>query len=144
MRNVDKPHSHSRKTSVSETGVKCKSKILYIYHIHSEWTDLLIINRYYENKINSDVIDILGFMAYETIRNLTEKGLEVKYEWEKKGVLNPNSSSGKLFLFDRVQLDQTPLLPEHIQEAFRRLSAVEPQPLGRLRGYHVIGSHPCI
>ena len=90
------------------------------------------------------MIDILGFFAYETIRNLTEKGLEVKAEWEKKGVLNSNSSSGKLSLFDRVQLDQTPLLPEHIQEAYRRLSAVEPQPLGRLRGYHVTGSHPCI
>ena len=81
-----------------------------------EWCDM---QKIYDAKANSDVIDILGFFAYEIIRSLTETALELKKEWDAHGLAQEDEMKPKLFA--RLHADQTPLLPEHIQEAFRRL-----------------------
>ena len=61
MPNADRLHSHLKNLKGLEIGVKCRGENLF-----------LNTNRYYENKSSSDVMDILGFFAYECVRSLTE------------------------------------------------------------------------
>ncbi len=84
--------------------------------------------RFYENKANSDVLDILGFFAFEIIRSLTETGLKIKEEWDKAGILQTSQEQAKPTLFARLHVDQNPLLPVHIQEAYRRLQREQASP----------------
>lgn len=75
-------------------------------------------------------MDILGFFAYECVRSLTEmvfskflklQSLVVKKEWDQSEVVNIRQDSVQKSIFTRLHSTQTPLLPCHIQEAFRRL-----------------------
>lgn len=95
--------------------------------------DLDSLRRFYENKANSDVVDILGFFAFEIIRSLTDKALEVKEEWDKAGVLQTDQEQAKPTLFARLHVDQNPLLPVHIHEANRRLQRNNQNPFQSFR-----------
>ncbi|KAJ3113416.1 Transcription initiation protein spt3 [Physocladia obscura] len=86
-----------------------------------EWSGLQL---YYKLKTNGDVLDILGFLAYECVARLTETGLQVKAQWNERDKLSMaqnQASVSKVGLFGRNTVEQAPLGPRHIQEAFRRL-----------------------
>lgn len=93
-------------------------------------------------RLNDDTLEILGFLAYEMVQRMTESGLAVKWEAES---LNTNSEStnntsnnaskkrpgiGVIFEVNQVENmptttastnQKTPLLPQHIEEACRRI-----------------------
>jgi transcription initiation protein SPT3 len=79
--------------------------------------------------VNSDVIDVLGYLACETVKKITASALQVKKEWELNTQMQSiESRSTKRiksqipdFLFERSNSLQTPIQPEHVNEAFRRL-----------------------
>jgi transcription initiation protein SPT3 len=76
--------------------------------------------RYLENKVKDEIMDILGFLAYEIVSVLTELGLQVKLEWERD---DPGEQRGGVVregLFAPPPKQKTPLLPKHIREGFRR------------------------
>ncbi|KAH6562544.1 hypothetical protein BASA50_001813 [Batrachochytrium salamandrivorans] len=90
-----------------------------------EWCEMA---KHYENKAPSDVLDIMGFLAYEIVSKITETGLAIKKEWDREKKLeelrsNRGMASMDVFLFDKPSDARTPLQPEHIQEAFRSLQA---------------------
>lgn len=85
-----------------------------------------------EGKASSDVVDILGFLAYEIVCKLTETAIAVKNEWntrlntkETRDHSTNEREDGALevghSLFEKPVMDQKPLEPRHIHEAFRRL-----------------------
>ncbi|RKP02584.1 hypothetical protein CXG81DRAFT_10641 [Caulochytrium protostelioides] len=75
---------------------------------------------YYDNKANSDVLDILGFLAHEVVSRITETALQVKREQERRAVKDEDAL-GDLGLFGKATNEQAPLTPAHIAEAYRRL-----------------------
>ncbi|KAJ8328591.1 Transcription initiation protein spt3, variant 2 [Batrachochytrium dendrobatidis] len=100
-----------------------------------EWCEMA---KYYENKAPSDVLDIMGFLAYEIVSKITETGLAVKKEWDREKKLeelrsNRGMATMDVFLFDKPSDVRTPLQPAHIQEAFRRLQAAS-MPLSNFGG----------
>ncbi|KAJ3089763.1 Transcription initiation protein spt3 [Quaeritorhiza haematococci] len=98
------------------------------------------MQQYYDNKANSDVIDILGFLGYEIVSRLTEYGLMVKKEWEDKEkeerAKEDRRNAGledENYLFGKSNDEQTPMQPIHIQEGFRRLQKTS-HPLHNFKG----------
>jgi transcription initiation protein SPT3 len=82
-----------------------------------------------DTKPNDDVIDILGFLTFEIVQTLTETALKVKAEQD---LANRKSSQGQQGeggskkrkregLFEMPEEGRTPVEPQHVREAFRRL-----------------------
>lgn len=80
-----------------------------------------------DTKPNDDVIDILGFLTFEIVQTLTEAALRVKGE---KDIANRKNAKGQgekkrkreeCSLFSMTEEGRTPVEPEHVREAFRRL-----------------------
>jgi transcription initiation protein SPT3 len=91
---------------------------------------------YLDTKANSDIIDVLGFMAYELVSKLTEYGLIVKKEWDERQKINGKTEKheeDENALFIKSTMNQTPLEPQHIREAFRRMQK-KSFPLNRFTG----------
>lgn len=76
-----------------------------------------------------DVIDILGFLVYEMVSKMTKISLLIKYQWE---TTNRNPPNYQIFqpaegnyprdsLLSNMACNRTPLRPEHVHEAYRRL-----------------------
>lgn len=84
-----------------------------------------------DSRPNDDVIDILGFLTFEMVCSLTEEAMEVKKLEEKifqklhKDTENNEQTRKRKYLFDRPNDLSTPILPHHINEAWRRLQQVE-------------------
>ena len=80
-----------------------------------------------DSKPNDDVIDILGFLTFEMVQSLTEEALKFKQEGEnikaKKGGDDTQNKKRKreTGLFDPPEQGRTPVGPDHIREAYRRL-----------------------
>ncbi|KAJ3067762.1 Transcription initiation protein spt3 [Podochytrium sp. JEL0797] len=86
-----------------------------------DWSGLML---YYKNKPNSDVLDILGFLAYECVARLTETALQVKQQWDtrdKASGRGETNAEGQVGLFGQNAVERRPLATRHVQEAFRRL-----------------------
>ncbi|KND01216.1 transcriptional regulator SPT3 [Spizellomyces punctatus DAOM BR117] len=93
---------------------------------------------YYENKPIAEVIDILGFLAYEMVSKLTETGLKIKKEWDERKMDEKEKAKRvqekkNVGLFAKPTHEQKPLHPVHIHEAFRRLQKMS-QPMSNFRG----------
>ena len=83
--------------------------------------------------MNADIIDILGFLAWDSVNSLTVLALEIKKEWDttfdeprknnspKRSTAQYNNQS----IFDKPKGVKTSLQPHHIQEAYRRLKLNE-------------------
>ncbi|KAJ1659048.1 Transcription initiation protein spt3 [Dispira simplex] len=119
-----------------------------------EWANM---STYIDMKPNEDIIDILGFLTFEMVSQLTELGLEIKDDLEARarqceqlhysrashGGSGPdkagghtglgNDNEGSLGLFSPPPSGRTRLKPAHIQEAFRRLQNSR-QPIHNFRG----------
>ena len=81
---------------------------------------------------NDDVIDILGFLTFEivcllteeamAIKNLEERLHQLKLKEEKVKDSKPKQQKRK-YLFDKPDELAKPIMPYHIEEAWRRLQA---------------------
>ena len=89
-----------------------------------EWAGFSLLT---DTKPNDDIIDILGFLTFEMVQSLTEEALKFKQEGEnikaKKGGDDVQSKKRKreTGLFDPPEQGRTPVGPDHIREAYRRL-----------------------
>ena len=80
------------------------------------------------------MLDIFGFLCWETVAVLTQNSLQVKKEWEAKNI----KTTAKQYhhpLFGKPFSEQTPLLPDHIIEGFRRSQKTQ-VPLMNFSGAH--------
>ncbi|KAI9756442.1 MAG: hypothetical protein M4579_003864 [Chaenotheca gracillima] len=88
-----------------------------------EWAGFGIVT---ESKPNDDIIDVLGFMTFDIVMTLTEEALRVKAEEDaskrESGEQNKTRKRKReTGLFDPPEGGRTPVGPDHIREAFRRL-----------------------
>ncbi|PRT55602.1 SAGA complex subunit spt3 [Wickerhamiella sorbophila] len=88
-----------------------------------EWAG---ISHLTETRLQDDIVDILGFLTFEIVANLTEFALKIKDSSD-----HPNDEqkrpSKQVYLFDRPNKQQTPLLPRHIREACAAIEAPQPR-----------------
>jgi transcription initiation protein SPT3 len=91
-----------------------------------EWCNLnsyvyvFLMSRFLEYKVKDEIMDILGFLAYEIVSVLTEQGLKVKMEWERDDPGEQKEGVVSEGLFAPPPKQKTPLQPRHIREGFRR------------------------
>ena len=80
-----------------------------------------------DSKPNDDIIDCLGFLTFEMVQSLTEAALKFKQEGEnfkarKGGDTTQNEKRKReTGLFDPPEQGHTPVSPDHIREAYRRM-----------------------
>lgn len=81
-----------------------------------------------DTKPNDDVIDILGFLTFEIVQTLTEESLRVKAQQDlhNRKLTQGQGESKKrkregCSLFEMPEEGRTPVEPQHVREAFRRL-----------------------
>lgn len=92
-----------------------------------EWAQ---ISQICDSRPNDDVVDILGFLTFEIVCSLTEEAMLIKLA-EERLIQQTISQSGTLtkelnkrkrkYLFDKPDELAKPILPHHIEEAWRRL-----------------------
>lgn len=103
-----------------------------------EWA---AIGQLTDSKPSDDIIDILGFLTFEIVANLTEAALKVKEREDELSArlgYNDHHVSKKRKkehrLFDGPDDQQSPILARHIQEAFRKFQEA-PLKATSLRGF---------
>lgn len=101
-------------------------------------------------RLGDDTLEILGFLAYEMVQRVTESGLAVKWESESANGSNSNGNNnnmpskkrpgiGGIFEVSSPETtdnppppnQKSPLLPQHIEEAYRRIMLPENMSLQR-------------
>lgn len=96
-----------------------------------EWA---LIPQLCDSRPHDDVIDILGFLTFEIVCSLTEESIQIRNAEEKliqklllkTGGLNKEINKRKRkYLFDKPEKLAKPLMPYHIEEAWRRLQNVD-------------------
>lgn len=102
-----------------------------------EWIGLAA---YPDVRATEDIIDMLGFLAIETVRTLTENALRAKEveDFSADNRYGPNGSkavgkrkrAGPFIVKDDEDL--TPLQPRHVNEAYRRLQVSPKRAIARL------------
>lgn len=105
-----------------------------------EWCGLAHIT---DAKLQDDIMDVLGFLTFEIVANLTADALKVKERWEQSSKRETPDRPQVGNLFKLPSMDETPLLPVHVRAAYRQFEAPTPKQRalrtwggGRLR-YHV-------
>lgn len=89
----------------------------FTYKRAKKFRDWLNLSAYTEMKPNDDIIDILGFMAWDIVCKVTELSLQIKGQLEER---EPRQENAKLGLFGTSD-EQKPICKTHVYEAFRRL-----------------------
>lgn len=96
-----------------------------------EWAQ---ITQLCDSRPNDDVIDILGFLTFEIVCSLTEEAMKIKSAEErliqqllrKTGDLRKEINKRKRkYLFDKPDDLAKPIMPHHIEEAWRRLQSTD-------------------
>ncbi|RLV89748.1 Protein SPT3 [Spathaspora sp. JA1] len=91
-----------------------------------EWAQ---IGQLCDSRPNDDVIDILGFLTFEIVCSITEEAMLIKNSEEKLIEINKEKQDDdkipkkRKYLFDKPDELVNPLMPYHIEEAWRRLQA---------------------
>lgn len=92
-----------------------------------EWAS---ISQICDSRPNDDVIDILGFLTFEIVCSLTEEAMTIKHSEEKliqqsltKTINKDLNKRKRKYLFDKPDELAKPILPYHIEEAWRRLQS---------------------
>lgn len=121
----------------------------FTYRKAKRFRDFCNMAYYTESRPNDDIVDILGFLAFEVVARLTEGALRVKErtdmaEQSQGGKTDPgpplngmgaslapdtaasgaNSEPGERFLFSGPKEERSSLEPWHIFEAYRILQTV--------------------
>ncbi|CCE78424.1 Piso0_001047 [Millerozyma farinosa CBS 7064] len=94
-----------------------------------EWAQ---INQLCDSRPNDDVIDILGFLTFEIVCSLTEEAMNIKSAEDKliqKSLIKEGNEEAKRrkrkYLFDKPDDLAKPIMPYHIEEAWRRLQSID-------------------
>ncbi|KAI3406978.2 SPT3 [Candida oxycetoniae] len=81
-----------------------------------------------DSRPNDDVIDILGFLTFEIVCSLTEEAMNIKNSEDKltqiqreKNMEQKKQPKKRKYLFDKPDELASPIMPYHIEEAWRRL-----------------------
>ena len=77
--------------------------------------------QFYDAKGRSEIIDSLGFLCHEAVGKITETALLVKEKEDESGRYLDKKDSHTIGLFRKPAGERMPLLPRHIQEAYRLL-----------------------
>lgn len=83
-----------------------------------------------DSRPNDDVIDILGFLTFEIVCNITEEAMEIKAAEERlfqQSLLKTGKEIAKRkrkYLFDKPDELAKPIQPHHVEEAWRRLQSI--------------------
>lgn len=89
-----------------------------------EWAG---IGQLTDTRLQDDIMDVLGFLTFEVVANLTERALKIKQQWETRFKQRQAQTQGNAAiekrrrpaaLFYRPSLEETPLLPEHMRAAY--------------------------
>lgn len=96
------------------------------------------MNTYKDSSAHPDVVDILGFLVYETVSKITKVSLLIKYKWEaddrgdlshtQKQTCGPGNEHQNNSILSNMACNRSPLRPEHIHEAYRRLQYLAESP----------------
>ncbi|CUM63528.1 uncharacterized protein PRCAT00001105001 [Priceomyces carsonii] len=83
-----------------------------------------------DSRPNDDVVDILGFLTFEIVCSLTEEAMAIKNAEEKllqHQIINKQQQEQKRkkYLFDKPDELAKPIMPYHIEEAWRRLQSID-------------------
>lgn len=85
-----------------------------------------------DSRPNDDVIDILGFLTFEIVCSLTEEAMNIKNSEDKlnqiqkeKNMEREKQPKKRKYLFDRPDELASPIMPYHIEEAWRRLQKTD-------------------
>ncbi|KAI5961893.1 SPT3 [Candida pseudojiufengensis] len=97
-----------------------------------EWAS---ITQLCDSRPNDDVIDILGFLTFEIVCSLTEEAMNIKNSEDKlnqiqkeknlKDGLEKQQPKKRKYLFDKPDELASPIMPYHIEEAWRRLQKTD-------------------
>lgn len=103
-------------TDCRQASFSYKKQVRFLSWIHA--------SSFFNGRIGNDAADVLGFLGFDFVLNLTEKSLSVKKEWEIQDRLKAKDSmtGSKKYLFGTNETTQTPLQPAHIMEAVRLLT----------------------
>jgi len=96
-----------------------------------KFRDWLNLSNYIDMKPNDEILEILGFIAWEMVCRLTKTALLVKKDMEltlpqkaSEATNDKEKKKGKLF---GAAEDRSPIKPEHIREAYRRMQLIQYQ-----------------
>lgn len=117
--------AHSKALKIADELTKNMGKDDYIFYaecrsasftykklkLFKDWCDL-------KEKVPSDVLDVLGFLAHELVGLLTSLALTIKRESD--GRLSSDVSH-ESYLFAKPSNAQTPIELKHMREAYRRM-----------------------
>ncbi|CAK9437620.1 uncharacterized protein LODBEIA_P19980 [Lodderomyces beijingensis] len=85
-----------------------------------------------DSKPNDDVVDILGFLTFEIVCSLTEEAMNIKNSEDKltqlqreKNIKKEKEPKKRKYLFDKPDELASPIMPFHIEEAWRRLQKTD-------------------
>ncbi|EDK47086.1 protein SPT3 [Lodderomyces elongisporus NRRL YB-4239] len=85
-----------------------------------------------DSRPNDDVIDILGFLTFEIVCSLTEEAMNIKNSEDKLTQLQQEKNreqekqpKKRKYLFDKPDELASPIMPYHIEEAWRRLQKTD-------------------
>lgn len=95
-----------------------------------EWAQ---ISQLCDSRPNDDVIDILGFLTFEIVCSLTEEAMAIKnseerliqIKTEKEKSQDQPKKQKRKYLFDKPDEFANPIMPYHIEEAWRRLQSLD-------------------
>ena len=82
-----------------------------------EWCGLSAIT---DSRLQDDIMDVLGFLTFEIVANLTAEALKIKEKWESGTKRTTKNRPQTGTLFKLPSMDETPLLPAHIAAAYQQ------------------------
>ena len=109
----------------------------FTYKKPKKFRDWVNLGAHIDMRPNDEILEILGFIAWEMVSRLTKTALLVKKDFElvenqKTGEERGDKEKKKSGLFGGAE-DRTPIKPEHIREAYRRMQLVQ-RPFDNFRG----------
>lgn len=108
----------------------------FTYKKPKKFRDWLNLGAHIDMRPNDEILEILGFIAWEMVSRLTKTALLVKKDYEliesQKGEDRGDKEKKKSRLFGGTE-DRTPIKPEHVREAYRRMQLVQ-RPSDNFRG----------
>ena len=107
----------------------------FTYKKPKKFRDWLNLGAHIDMRPNDEILEILGFIAWEMVSRLTKTALLVKKDYELLERQKSAQDAGdkiKKRLFSTSE-DRTPIKPEHVREAYRRMQLVH-RPFDNFRG----------
>lgn len=112
--------------------LECR-QALFTFRKAKRFREWALIAQLCDLRPHDDVIDILGFLTFEIVCLLTEESIQIRNAEERliqKLLLKAGDAKKELkrkrkYLFDRPETLAKPLMPYHIEEAWRRLQNID-------------------